>query len=605
MPQHQTKSTADTPLPRVVFEVTKEEAKATPQGSALILSALIQRFELAEMARELEMDKHHGVSIEHLLLVFLLFSAYGATSISDLEDKAKKDTSLASIMGGISEITQRVLHYYAERHDESTLDQLLDRFTRRAQETARFESREDGILALDDSTFQKFGKSMEHIQVVYDHCDKRYYLGYVVVSTCYCDATKAYPVNFQFRIQTEEEKRRAEDERLKKDASIDFRKKGALADWLQVLKDNGRMPRTLSLVKSMASVEGFKQVDNFQVPWVAAAHERLPLHDIDGKKRWKWEDLKRKTLGNKPDVTEVEGLKFYTKEVSLPGYDRELDFVVVTDFVGKEFDVLLLPRVPHQERVARILDFFEREGEPEASKLHLGVKLIRRAKDEAKIKAPTVAADSWFFVVWFVKALLEIPGIKRVVSRLKVNQQVFYKGQWLEADQLWNTPGLQFRHERKKGFKWASLVVGIEGLGDVRVVLVRELDKTRSWRVIAQYMVVCSDPAWSPLKAVAAYKLRWGIECFYRTAKQRFGMTEFHCTHFAAIYFHMTFVFLTYLMTAVLRQMTPTLLDRTLGEVIDLYLRCLVSVKRRGAQLIVLLGPKFAEDFGLPTALSP
>jgi len=605
MQQHQTMAVGDSPLPRVVFEVAKEEATATPQGSALILSALIERFGLAEMARELDMDKHHGVCIEHVLLVFLLFSAYGATSISDLEGKAEEDTSLASVMDGVGGIHQRVLRYYAERHDESTLDQLLDRFVRRAQETQRFESREDGILALDDSTFQKFGKTMEHIQVVYDHCDKRYYLGYVVVSTCYCDATKAYPVNFQFRIQTEEEKRRNEDARLKKNAGIDFRKKGALADWLQVLKDNDRLPRTLSLVNSMSTVEGFEQADASQVPWVAAAHERLTLHDVDGKKRWNWEELKRKTLANKPDVSEVEGLKFYTKEVSVPGYDRELDFVVVTDFAGNEYDVVLLPRAPHQERVARILDFFEREGEPEASKLHLGVKLIRRAKEEAKVKASTVAADSWFFVVWFVQALLKVPGIKRVVSRLKVNQLVLYKGQWLEAEQLWNTPGLRFRHERKKGFKWASLIVGVEGLGNVRVVLVRELDKTRTWRVIAQYIVVCSDPAWAPLKAVAAYKLRWGIECFYRTAKQRFGMTEFHCAHFAAIYFHMTFVFLAYLMTAVLRQMTPTLLDRTLGEVIDLYLRCLVSIKRRGRQLVVLLGPKFAQDFGLPTALSP
>jgi hypothetical protein len=241
----------------------------------------------------------------------------------------------------------------------------------------------------------------------------------------------------------------------------------------------------------------------------------------------------------------------------------------------------------------------------EILEINLGVKLLRRAKEEAKIKAATVAADSWFFVVWFVQALLEIPGIKRVVSKLKVNQLALFRGQWLEVNQLWNIPDLHFRHERKKGFKWASLIVGIEGLGRVRVVLVRELDKTRSWRVIAQYIVVCSDPAWSPLKAVDAYKLRWGIEVFYRTAKQRFGLADFHCKAFAAIHFHMTFVFLTYLMTAVLRRMTPSLLDHTLGEVIDLYLRCLVRVKRKGSQLIVFIGPRFAQDFGLPTALSP
>jgi len=310
-------------------------------------------------------------------------------------------------------------------------------------------------------------------------------------------------------------------------------------------------------------------------------------------------------LANKPDVSEVEGLKFYSKEVSLPDYDRELDFVIVTDFTGGEFDVLLLPKARHLERVEHILRFFEREGDPEASKLHLGVDLIRRAKQEGGIKAATVAADSWYFVTWFVEALLEVTGIKRVVSKLKVHHQVFVRDQWIRADQLWQIPDLNFRHDRKHGFKWASLTVAMEGLGPVRLVLVRELDKTRQWRIIAEYIIVCSDADWSPLKIVAAYKLRWGIEVFYRTAKQRFGLTQFHSEHFSAIHFHVTFVFLAYLMTAVLKQITPALLDATLGEVIDLYLRCLVRIKRKGDELIVFLGPHFVDIFGLPNGLSP
>ena len=542
--------------------------------------------------------------MEHVLLVFLLFATYGARSVRDLERKAQEDTALAAVMDGVGEITQRVLRYFEERHDENTLTGLLDRFICRAQKDQRFESREDGILALDDSTIEKFGKKMENIAVVYDHCEKRYYLGFVLVSTCYCDATKAYPVNFEFRVQTEEEKRRASEERSKKKAGIDFRKKGALGDWLQVMRDTNQMPSTLSLVKSTASREGFKQADAFNVPWVAAAHDRLPLYDMEGKHKWEWDRLKAKALANKPDESEVEGLKFYTKEVSMRDYDRELDFVVVTDFAGHEVGVLVLPRAAHQERVARILAFFERENDPETSKLHLGAKLIRRAKTEAGIKATTVAADSWFFVVWFVNALLGIPGIKRVVSKLKANQRVCHAGQTLEADQLWNLPSLQFRHERVKGFKWASLLAIIEGLGTVRLVLVQELDKKRPWRVIARYVVVCTDPEWSPLKAVAAYKMRWSIEVFYRTAKQRFGLTQFHCKDFSAIYFHMTFVFLAYLMTAVLRQITPTLINHSLGGVIDDYLKCLVRLKRKGNQLIVVLGPRFAQDFGLPTELT-
>jgi hypothetical protein len=255
--------------------------------------------------------------------------------------------------------------------------------------------------------------------------------------------------------------------------------------------------------------------------------------------------------------------------------------------------------------VAHILAFFEREGEPEASKLHIGLDLIRRAKEIAKIKAETVAADSWYFVVWFALALLQIPGIKRVVSVLKVDQKVIYHGQSYRVDQLWELANLNFRNDKAHGYQWATLQVAIEGLGDVRVVFVKELDKKRPWRVIAHYVVVCTDPTWSAAKIVAAYKLRWGIEVFYRTAKQRFGLTEFHSRSFAANHFHMTFVFLAYLMTAVLRQMTPTLIDCTLGEIIDQYLRCLVRIKRQGAHLFVSICPQFARDFGLPSSLSP
>lgn len=592
-------------LPRIVFAVSKEDAKAAPRGASLIVATMVKQFGLTEIAEELDMGKHHGLSIEHVLLVFLLFSSYGATSVRDLQRKAQEDTSLAAILEGIGEIHEHVLRYFSKRHEETTLEQLLDRFVRESQRTGRFESREDGILAIDDSTIEKFGKHMDHIAVVYDHCDKRFHLGYVVVSTCYCDTTKGYPVNFEFRIQTEEEMRRAEESELKKKAGIDFRRKGALTEWLQELRKNDKLPETLSLVDGMVSVSNFKQADALKVPWVAGVDKDLPFRDIDGNHDWKLGDLKKKTLANKPDVSEVEGLKFYTKEVSLPDYDRELDFVVVTDFSDQEVDAVLLPKAPHLKRVERVLQFFEREGDPEASKLHIAVDLVDRAKREAKIKAATVAADSWYFVAWFVQALLRVPGIKRVVSKLKSHHQLLFSGAWMRADQLWQAAGLNFRHDRRQGFKWASLKVEVKELGVVRVVLVQELDQKRPWRIVAQYIVVCTDADWSPLKIVAAYKLRWGIEVFYRMAKQRFGLTQFHAENFSAIHFHMTFVFLAYLMTAVLRQMTPQLLGHTLGEVIDQYLRCLVSIKRKGDQLVVLLGPRFVHLFGVPTALAP
>ena len=64
-------------------------------------------------------------------------------------------------------------------------------------------------------------------------------------------------------------------------------------------------------------------------------------------------------------------------------------------------------------------------------------------------------------------------------------------------------------------------------------------------------------------------------------------------------------VFLAYLVTAVLRQMNPALVERTLGQVIDDHLNCPVPIKRQEDDLTVYVGPRSAEDFGLPSDPSP
>jgi hypothetical protein len=124
-------------------------------------------------------------------------ASYGATSINNLVERVRKDTSLAAIIGGVEDITNRVLGYYSQLHGSETLERLVDQFVGSLQKHGRFESSRDGVLALDDSTMRKFGKHMENIAVVYDHCDNLYYLGYVMVSTCYADGKKAYPLQLR------------------------------------------------------------------------------------------------------------------------------------------------------------------------------------------------------------------------------------------------------------------------------------------------------------------------------------------------------------------------------------------------------------------------
>ena len=80
-------------------------------------------------------------------------------------------------------INDRATGYFAASHEETTLEQLLDRVVQRAHEQKRFATRRDGILAGDDTTVEKTGKSTDDIAIVFDHCNDRYYLGFVIVST--------------------------------------------------------------------------------------------------------------------------------------------------------------------------------------------------------------------------------------------------------------------------------------------------------------------------------------------------------------------------------------------------------------------------------------
>ena len=126
----------------------------------------------------------------------------------------------------------------------------------------------------------------------------------------------------------------------------------------------------------------------------------------------------------------------------------------------------------------------------------------------------------------------------------------------------------------------------------------QELDKC--FRVKAEYILVCTDVSWLWEKIIQAYKLRWTIECFFRMAKQRYGLQSFHTRYFKKIVCHVAFSFLSYLLPAILKICDPLLRELTLGQIIDRYLNCLVILKRQGRRLFVYLDQSFVAQFGLP-----
>ena len=582
-------------LPRIEFRTASGPIKETPRVGTIALKQLMVELGLAELAEDLDMNKHHGLATEHLLCLLLLYARYGARSISDLEEHAQKDQALAEIMEDVEKLNTKVLLYFEGRNSQPQLRELLNRAVARAQDNPRFRSQTSGVLIVDDSPLCKSGKKMEKIEIIFDHATRTYTLGYILVTVAYADHQKAYPVNFEFRLLSDEERQDAERERQKQQAGIDLRKRGSRLQLVELQERKGTTPDSVEVTGVNLDASTLATLDQKQIPWIALPSKKTPLCTKNDA-RGKLEELEAKAAKNKPWLLEVDGWLVYRKAVRLKEYGP-VDLVVVTDTQHQPLGTFLTkPTSLPKDTTTLIQRYFQAREPADSNKLTIALKSLARAK-QARIQAETVAVDAWYFVPWFVLKVLLLLGIRRLVSRLKSNYRVCYQGEWMEAKELWDR--LKLRAVPGRPMRKASVLVGIKSLPDpVRLVFLQEL--TKSLRVRAQYILVCTDSQWSWEKIVETYKLRWSIEVFFRMAKQRSGLEAFHVRKFDKIFCHVTFSFLSYLLCAHLKCCNPRLQHLTMGQILDRYLRGLIERRREGPKLVVYLDPEFEETFGSP-----
>ena len=588
-----------TPSPQIKFRVSENEIPESPRLSAIVLKQMVRQLGLEQIVTDLEMGKHHGVTIQDIIFVLLLYSTYGVKSITELVKKAKKDRSLASVIEDVKKIHNKVILYFQNNNEILTYEQLLDKVVSSGQNNGRLKSSKGGILIVDDSPLIKTGKKMDKIEIIFDHAEKRYVLGYVLVATSYADKTKSYCINFRFRFSSEEDRKKAEQKKLKKKKEIDLRKKGSLINWIDIQINSGIEVPFTEVSGVNLDAETLKGFDSRDIDWVALPSSKTVLLDQEMNK-WDMELLKREVLRAQPVILEIEGWEVYTKRVFFKDYG-ELAFCIVKDFQGNELGCFVLKKEAMDAMVSILQEFFSRQEPADNNKLNIGLELFERGKG-AGIQAETACGDAWFFVAWFIAKVLEIEGIKRFISKIKSNTEVVYKGQVIKAKDLWEKVTLELISGRS--IKAGAVVVKIKGFKDpLKIVLVEELDKCG--RAKARYILVCTDINYSKDKIIEAYKLRWTIECFFRTGKQRFGLDKFHVRKFNEIHSHLTFSFISYLLIACLRAGNSKLKVLSFGQVIDRYLNSLVKLKcTADNKLLVYLDPEFAKEFGIPYAPS-
>ena len=57
---------------RIEYRIAGKDIEETPRGAAIFIKRMIDRLGLDEIANDLELNKHHGVVIEEIMLILLL-----------------------------------------------------------------------------------------------------------------------------------------------------------------------------------------------------------------------------------------------------------------------------------------------------------------------------------------------------------------------------------------------------------------------------------------------------------------------------------------------------------------------------------------------------
>ncbi|MCK5508171.1 MAG: transposase [Desulfobacterales bacterium] len=373
-----------------------------------------------------------------------------------------------------------------------------------------------------------------------------------------------------------------------------MRKKGSLINWINIQINSGLEVAFIQVSGVNLDAETLNGLDIRGIAWVGLPSAKTALLNQE-MNRWDFDLLKQSVTRTQPDILEIEGWEVYTKPVLFKDYG-EMVFCVVKDFQGNELGCFLLKKEAMHTMISILQEFFTRQQPADNNKLNIGLDLFERAKS-ADVQAETACGDAWFFVAWFIAKVLGIEGIKRFISKMKSNTEVVYNGQIIKVKELWDM--VKLKPVSGRSIKAGAVLVTVKGFNNpLKIVFVQELDKYG--RAKARYILVCTDIHFSTEKIIEAYKLRWNIECFFRTAKQRFGLDKFHVRKFSEIHSHITFVFISYLFMACLKISNPKLTDPSFGQIIDRYLKSLVTLKRTAKGVLVDLDPRFFKEFGFP-----
>ena len=225
---------------------------------------------------------------------------------------------------------------------------------------------------------------------------------------------------------------------------------------------------------------------------------------------------KHKASGGYVNGQTVVLLLLVTQSVTLPvGFAFYMPDPVLTAWV-KEDKRLKKEAVAKKDRPAKI----ERDSDY-PTKTQLALRLLQEFKDvHGNIKIKAVLADALYGDAGFMNRASQIFDITQVISQLRENQNIEYRGKKRNLKDYFNTINkgvevtLRVRGGEEVKATVSSARLKVLAHGKKRLVIALKYEGETDYRYL-----VATDMTWRTMDTVQAYTLRWLVEVFFEDWK--------------------------------------------------------------------------------------
>ncbi len=588
-------------LNNIIAGKTNEEIKKTPQALSFFFYNVWNFLKMGDLMEKVGIKKRNGVSAEDVSFIYSLFGAMDSKSIIDLSRHIKEDILLKTILAARSiqkDINNKVINRLLNSIGIEKYDSLLDEVIKASQTDPRTKSVSEGVVIGDDTNILKSGKKMENISVVYDHSKGEFGLGYCLPTTYYADDVKDHPLFFGFRLKSDEEKKAAEEKKLKKELKIDMRSPRDVLKWVDNQIASEDNPPIVTLRGSSFNPSTVNELEQRGIiNWLGISAKNR-IFTISNSKMNVKKIISSAVESEYTVMEEDENHRLIIKKGEMKGVGK-VNILIVNNIEEDITKVCVTRDIDENKSIDLLTIALDHEKEDDETKLKLMLKQYARAR-ECGIVAKNATLDRWYYVPWFINELIKL-GYERVVIKTKKNMLYLHGGEKMIPEDIKKTiPREDYAYHEKENVRLASRVVSQTGIDNEKIKLVFVEELNTKGKVTQSYSLMCTDSDCENIKVFHIHKKRWKIEVFYRTAKQCLCLGAFHMRNFNGIYGHVFFVFLTSIIFTLLYLFNPKIVDKTFGWIKREYLRTLVKIKKVKNKICVKFMNSFLQSFGLP-----